>query len=160
MMRARLRVALGVAGVAAVALLAGCDKKPTEPGGTAVPQVRIFFASNRPPSVISGSDVYQYDAALGTPAVMPPNVNTPYLEYLPAASGNGSWLAYNTSNTQVVGTISELFLSRIIDSATVVLTSPTLFQGPYNPSLSYDGRGSRSRRSSAPPSTRTSRWWT
>ena len=135
----RARIGIGLALIVAIALMAGCDKKPTDPGGTAVPQIRIFFASNRPPSVISGSDVYQYDAALGTPAVMPPNVNTPYLEYVPAISGNGSWLAYNTTNTQIVGTVAELLMNRTIDSATVVLSAPTLFQGPYNPSLSYDG---------------------
>src|SRR5438093_10608463 len=124
---------------AVLALLAGCGSDPATRAGSSA-RVRIAFGSNRPPSHPSSSDIYFYELSTGGPTTMPPNVNTIFKEYVPALSGNGEWLAYNTTNTDLLGPPAQLLLYHVSDARLVIPQRPLAFLNPWNPSLSYDGR--------------------
>ena len=59
---------------------------------------------------------------------------------MPALSGNGEWLAYNTTNTDLLGPPAQLLLYHVSDARLVIPQRPLAFLNPWNPSLSYDGR--------------------
>ena len=124
---------------AVLALLAGCGSDPATRAGSSA-RVRIAFASNRPPSHLSNSDIYFYELSTGGPTTMPLDVNTIFKEYVPALSGNGEWLAYNTTNTDLLGPPAQLLLYHVSDARLVIPQRPLAFLNPWNPSLSYDGR--------------------
>ena len=132
------RATLAIAPLA-LALACGCSKDPpTRPvtrGG-----LLIAFASNRPPSQTYATDLYTYDVGTTGPVVIPPNVNTPNDEFVPALSGNGEWLAYNTNNTDLLGPPAQLLLAHLPDGQLKIPTTPLPFLNPWNPSLSWDGR--------------------
>jgi Tol biopolymer transport system component len=122
-------------------LLAGCSVERTTngPAPPAGPPLRIAFESNRPPSTVGGGDVYFFDPATGAPAAFAPNVNSVSSEMLPALSGDGRWMAFN-STRQLTGTLGTLFLYDVENARLDVPPGPNAFVNCFNPSLSYDGR--------------------
>jgi Tol biopolymer transport system component len=135
------RMVMFAAAASAAALVAGCGSEgnPAGPQGGAKPPLLLACSSNRPPSAPSSRDIYFYDCRFGQPAVIPPNLGSPYDESTLGLSGDGRWLAFNTTNP-LVGTISELVLYHVSDGTFSTLVTPGRFFGPLNPSLSYDGR--------------------
>lgn len=136
-----MRAAGALAALALVAALAGCSTErsttaPPPPGG---PALRIAWASNRPPSEVGGADIYFYDIGTGRGAYLPPNVNTASTEGPCAFSGDGHWMAFNSSR-QLTGVTGSLFLYEVSTGNTTVPPGPNAFANPVNPSLSHDGR--------------------
>jgi Tol biopolymer transport system component len=117
--------------------LTGCSKDPAAPTGGG--ELLIAFGSIRPPSVLTESDIYFYHLNAPGPATMPPNLDTPYSEHVPALSGNGEWLAYNTDNTSFLGFPPQILLYHVPTAKVVIPTAPFPYTSPFNPSLSWDG---------------------
>lgn len=136
--RAGPRGRLGALAIAAI-LCAGCGSEDLPGAPSRVgPPLRLAFTSNRPPSPPGSKDVYFYDCPNGGVAYRPPNVDSPYDEGPVALSGDGNWLAYNTTNP-LVGTISQLAIDYVPTGVIHAPASPGLFGGAFNPTLSYDG---------------------
>ena len=135
-----VRLATGFVAIALGVTLAGCSvEDSTAPPPPAGPSLRIAFESNRPPSTVGGDDIYFYDPASGAPAAFAPNVNTVSTEYIPALSGDGRWMAFN-STRQLTGTLATLFLYEVSTASLTLPQGPNTFPTAFNPSLSYDGR--------------------
>jgi Tol biopolymer transport system component len=128
----------GLAGsLLTLALLAGCGSEGPTPASYG-PALMLVYCSNRPPSAPSNKDIYFYDVATGGTAFRPPNVDTPFDEGPAGISGDGRWLAYNTTNP-LVGTASELAIDYVPSGSIHAPVTPSVYQGAFNPSLSYDG---------------------
>ena len=127
-----------VAAALASGSLAGCGSEGITGPGNAGPPLLLCFCSNRPPSPPSNKDLYFYDCANGGNAFRPPNLDTPFDEGPASISGDGQWVAYNTTNPYV-GTNSELLLYHVPGGVIHAPTTPGRYVGPFNPSLSYDG---------------------
>ena len=114
-------------------VLAGCsaDQAPTHPRSG---ELLVAFTSERPPATVSVSDIYFWSLAQPGAPVMPPNVNTPQREWMPAYSGNGNWLAYVSSSFALQLALYNVSTGQFTLPA---MTAPYL--NPWNPSLSYDG---------------------
>lgn len=118
--------------------LTGCGSEgPTGPGA-AGPPLLLCYSSNRPPSPPSNKDIYFYNCATGGSAFRPPNLDTPFDEGPGAISGDGRWVAYNTTNP-LVGTNTELALYFVPGGVVHAPSTPGRYPGAFNPSLSYDG---------------------
>lgn len=121
-------------------LAAGCGSEGNPVGVTPVgPPLLLVYDSNRPPSAPTSLDIYFYNCATGGQAYRPPNLDTPYSEGPLGISGDGRWLAYQTTNP-LVGTTSQLAVYDVSTGAVHVPNTPVAFNGTYDPSFSYDGR--------------------
>jgi Tol biopolymer transport system component len=135
------RLASCLATGVAAALIAGCgSEKNIGPvtGSGGVPLL-IAFSSDRPPANPGSGDVYFWDGRTEGASFMPPNVNSIFTEGPSGISGNGGWLAYNTTNP-LVGTTTEILLYNVATAQVHAPSTPGRFSSPANPSLSYDGR--------------------
>ena len=120
--------------------LAGCSSdNPTEPTPYSGPSLLLALASDRPPSQLFANDIWFADLSTGEPPFAPPNVNSISDEGPMGLSGDGRTMAFMSSRI-LLGSLSGFAL---MDVATGQLRLPfrtRQFNGPANPSLSYDGR--------------------
>jgi Tol biopolymer transport system component len=133
--------ARGVALAGLIVALAGCsnDDNPTEPTPYSGPPLLLAFASDRAPSQLFYNDIWFADLSTGEAPFAPLNVNSSSDEGPMGLSGDGRTLAFSSSRI-LLGSLSGFCL---MDVATGQLTLPfrtRQFNGPQNPSLSYDGR--------------------
>ena len=124
-----------------IVALAGCsnDDNPTAPVPYSGPSLLLAFASDRPPSQLFVSDIWFADLSTGEAPFAPPNANSTSDEAPMGLSGDGRTMAFNSSRI-LIGSLSGFML---MDVATGRLSLPfrtRQFQGPTNPSLSFDGR--------------------
>ena len=138
--RRRRSIATLALGGLAAALIASCGSEGNPMGPSAVgPSLLLAFTSNRPPSAPGNKDAYFYSCASGGLAFRPPNLDSPFDEGPLALSGDGRWLAYNTTNP-LVGTLTQVALYFVPTGVIHAPSTPATFIGALNPSLSYDGR--------------------
>lgn len=126
------------AAILAAGLSVGCGTEgPVGPGNFG-PPLLLGYCSNRPPSPPTNKDIYFYSVATGAQAYRPDNVDTPFDEGPLALSGDGRWMAYDTTNP-LVGTFSAIVLDFVPTGTIHAPATPALFDGALNPALSYDG---------------------
>lgn len=120
--------------------LAGCGRdhgtNPVTRGHG--PALLIGFASNRPPSTISGYDQYFYDPSSGDSAWLPPNLNTYEDDFQGNFSADGRWYVFYSTRI-IIGALSNLFLYDVRHATVHLLATPGQFSFAQNPALSGDG---------------------
>jgi len=138
-------MALGLRTLAAAALLvllAGCANDPDDPppptGGSG-PDIRIAFASDRPPATQGQHDIYFYDVANGGAPYLAPNANSAANESPMAFSADGSRMALMTFRS-LIGSVASLLLYDVPTGRLEVPLAINTLVGPNNPALSGDGR--------------------
>lgn len=134
-----MRRLAALAALAALLVLSGCGRdNGTSPKPAHGPALLIGFASNRPPSTISGYDQYFYDPSSGDPSYLPPNLNTYYDENQGGFSADGHWYVF-TSTRVVIDARSTIYLYDVRAATVHLLSTPGLFAFSQNPTLSGDG---------------------
>ena len=136
-MRPRLRGAL-LAGL--MLALAGCSSdNPTAPTPPSGPPLLLAFASDRPPSQLFVNDIWFADLSTGEAPFAPPNVNSTSDEGPMGLSGDGRTMAFSSSRI-LLGSLSGFALMDVTTGELRLPVRTRQFNGPANPSLSYDGR--------------------